>query len=83
MRRLVLGLVAALAFAAAPDVGAQTMRIPKDGEPALALALPPNWTVKYDDLGNLQYSNADHSLNIQQLAPLDGIVRQVRIISAK
>ena len=39
MRRLVLGFVAALAFVVASGAEAQTMRIPKDGEPALALAL--------------------------------------------
>ena len=65
MRRLVLGLVAVLAFVSALGAEAQTLRIPKTGEPALALAMPTNWTAKYDDLGNLQYSSADRSLNIQ------------------
>src|SRR3954468_24410927 len=65
MRRLILGFFAVLAFAAASVAEAQTLRIPKSGEPALALAMPTNWTAKYDDLGNLQYSSADRSLNIQ------------------
>jgi hypothetical protein len=65
MRRLVLGFVVALAFASAAGAEAQTLRIPKTGEPALALAMPTNWTAKYDDLGNLQYSSVDRSLNIQ------------------
>ena len=65
MYRLVLGFVVALALVATSGAKAQTLRIPKDGEPALALAMPTNWTAKYDDLGNLQYSSADRSLNIQ------------------
>jgi len=65
MHRLVLGFVVALALVSVSAAGAETLRIPEDGEPALALAIPPNWTAKYDDLGNLQYSSADRSLNIQ------------------
>jgi hypothetical protein len=65
MRRFVLGFAVALAFVFASGAGAETLRIPKNGEPALALAIPPNWAAKYDNMGNLQYSNADRSLNIQ------------------
>jgi hypothetical protein len=65
MRRFVVALVVALAFVSVSDAGAHTLRIPKDGSPALALDLPANWTAKYDDLGNLQFSSADKSLNVQ------------------
>lgn len=80
MRRLVLVASAVLALVSAAVAEAQTLRIPKAGEPALALAVPPNWTAKYDDQGNLNYSNVDRSLNIQ-LAVIDEPAFQATTLS--
>ncbi len=63
MQRLLLGCIIALsmslAFGLAPNAGAQSMRHPKTGEPAMVLEVPAGWTAEYDKNGNLEYYSAD------------------------
>jgi hypothetical protein len=63
MRRFILGCVVSigmsLAVGLAPDAGAQLMRQPKTGEPAMVLEVPAGWTAEYDKNGNLEYYSAD------------------------
>lgn len=63
MQRLLLGCVVALgmspALGLAPGAGAQSMRHPKTGEPAMVLDLPAGWTPHYNERGHLEYYSAD------------------------
>jgi len=44
---------------------AQTLRIPKVGDPALSVNMPAGWSSNYDQYGNLQFSSSDRSVNLQ------------------
>ena len=55
----------ALFLGIAPAADAQSLRHPKTGEPAMVLDVPVGWTARYDDFGNLRFSNVDRTLNIQ------------------
>ncbi|MDP1960990.1 MAG: hypothetical protein Q8K93_02190 [Reyranella sp.] len=67
MQRFLLGCVIALGMSLTlgltPDAGAQSMRHPKTGEPAMVLDLPAGWTPQYnvrDNVrGHLEYYSAD------------------------
>ncbi len=81
MRRFLWACVVTLGvvLAIAPLADAQTMRSPKTGSPAMVLDVPAGWTAKFDDLGNLQYSSADHGLNIQLTMIVDDAVRSTSL----
>jgi hypothetical protein len=40
---------------------AQTVRLPKTGDPAFLMDVPTGWTYSYDTSGNLQFMPSDHS----------------------
>jgi hypothetical protein len=61
----VVALGVALTLGMAPAADAQSLRHPKTGEPAMVLDVPAGWTGRYDDFGNLRFSNVDRTLNIQ------------------
>jgi hypothetical protein len=44
---------------------AQTLRIPKVGDPALSVNATAGWTSSYDQSGNLQLFSSDHSVMLQ------------------
>jgi hypothetical protein len=63
-----LGLSILLGFAlAAGSVPsrAQTVRLPKAGDPAFSVDVPTGWTYSYDTNGNLQFVASDHSAGLQ------------------
>ena len=57
-------LCVGLALGSVPS-RAQTVRLPKVGDPAFSVNVPPGWTYTYDDLGNLQFLASDHSTGLQ------------------
>lgn len=69
MRRFLSGWFAALGMALvlgiAPAADSQSLRHPETGEPAMALDVPVGWMARYDDFGNLRFSNASNTLDIQ------------------
>jgi hypothetical protein len=44
---------------------AQTLRVPKVGNPALSVNVAAGWTSSYDQYGNLQIYSSDRSVNLQ------------------
>jgi hypothetical protein len=62
-----------------PAADAQSLRTPKTGAPAMVLNVPSGWTAGYDERGNLQYSSADHALNLQLNMIVDESLRSISL----
>jgi hypothetical protein len=59
---LLLGV--GLVLGSAPS-RAQTVRLPKTGDPAFSVDVPTGWTYDYDQNNNLQFLSGDHSTALQ------------------
>lgn len=60
-----LGLALGWLLIVAPAAGAEDLRLPKTGTPAVVVDVPEHWTSRYDDLGNLQITAEDKTCALQ------------------
>jgi hypothetical protein len=58
-------IVVAFVLGLASAVNAEPVRIPKTGVPAFSFDAPAGWQIVYDKYGNLQFSKANYSVQMQ------------------
>src|ERR1700722_20022636 len=65
MRRwIAIASTLAISLAAAAPAWADSVRLPKDGAPAMVVDPPAGWTTVYDSGGNLEVYVPDHSASV-------------------
>ncbi len=65
MRKGLLSFLLIVVALATGSAQADSVRVPKTGDPAFAFAVPAGWTIFYDEYGNLRLTALDHSCALQ------------------